>query len=118
MYRYLVNGRLIRHTTKLINQHQSNFCSNDRSSTTHFGFENVTAEEKSKKVNDVFSNVASKYDIMNDVMSAGVHRCWKKRFIEKLDPMPNTKLLDVAGGTGDISFQFIDYFKGLYLSNV
>ena len=49
---------------------------------------------------------------MNDVMSAGVHRCWKKRFIQKLDPLPNTKLLDVAGGTGDVTFEFIDYFKG------
>lgn len=63
-------------------------------------------------VNSVFSNVASKYDLMNDAMSAGVHRCWKKRFIEKLEPLPNSKLLDVAGGTGDIAFQFVDYFKG------
>ena len=62
-------------------------------------------------MNSVFSNVASKYDLMNDVMSAGVHRCWKKRFIEKLEPLPNSKLLDVAGGTGDIAFQFVDYFK-------
>ena len=49
---------------------------------------------------------------MNDVMSAGIHRYWKREFIRRLDPLPNTKLLDVAGGTGDITFQFIDYFKG------
>lgn len=60
----------------------------------------------------MFSNVASKYDLMNDVMSAGIHRYWKREFIRRLDPLPNTKLLDVAGGTGDITFQFIDYFKG------
>lgn len=46
---------------------------------------------------------------MNDVMSAGIHRCWKQRFIQKLDPIPGTHLLDVAGGTGDISFKFIDH---------
>ncbi len=48
----------------------------------------------------VFSNVASKYDLMNDAMSLGVHRCWKDQFVAKLDPGPSTKLLDVAGGTG------------------
>lgn len=61
----------------------------------------------------MFSNVASKYDLMNDVLSAGIHRCWKKEFIRKLDPLPNTKLLDVAGGTGDVTFKFIDNFKGM-----
>jgi ubiquinone/menaquinone biosynthesis C-methylase UbiE len=59
-------------------------------------------------VQEVFSNVADKYDLMNDVMSAGIHRCWKQRFVEKLDPLPGTRLLDVAGGTGDITFKFID----------
>lgn len=51
-------------------------------------------------VNEVFVNVATKYDLMNDVMSAGVHRLWKDYFISYLHPMPGTKLLDVAGGTG------------------
>ena len=59
----------------------------------------------------VFSKVADSYDLMNDVMSAGVHRLWKQYFIQKLDPIPGSKLLDVAGGTGDISFRFIDHIR-------
>jgi ubiquinone/menaquinone biosynthesis C-methylase UbiE len=52
-------------------------------------------------VGDVFNNVAKHYDIMNDAMSLGIHRCWKDTFINRLAPQPNTKLLDVAGGTGN-----------------
>lgn len=62
-------------------------------------------------MHEVFSKVAAKYDLMNDVMSAGVHRLWKNYFIQKLNPMPGTQLLDVAGGTGDIAFRFIDHFR-------
>lgn len=83
----------------------------DSSQKTHFGFQTVTEEEKAEKVKQVFSNVASKYDLMNDVMSGGIHRLWKCYFIRKLDPHPGTKLLDVAGGTGDIAFRFLDYIK-------
>lgn len=54
-------------------------------------------------VYEVFENVASKYDLMNDAMSAGIHRIWKDTFIERFAPSPGTKLLDVAGGTGNIS---------------
>ena len=75
--------------------------------TTHFGFETVREEEKAGRVQDVFSSVASKYDIMNDVMSVGIHRIWKDAMMDWLAPRPGQKLMDVAGGTGDISFRFL-----------
>ena len=76
-----------------------------RSLKTHFGFKNVEATSKSGMVQDVFSNVANNYDRMNDFMSFGVHRCWKSHFVQKMSPMPNMKVLDVAGGTGDIAYK-------------
>ncbi|XP_056640107.1 2-methoxy-6-polyprenyl-1,4-benzoquinol methylase, mitochondrial [Diorhabda sublineata] len=78
---------------------------------THFGFEKVKESEKHKKVFEVFENVALDYDIMNDAMSLGIHRLWKDYFMWSLLPTDGTKLLDVAGGTGDIAFRFIDYVK-------
>jgi len=75
--------------------------------TTHFGFETVPEDAKAGKVQGVFSSVASKYDIMNDVMSGGIHRIWKDAMMDWLAPRPGQKLLDVAGGTGDISFRFL-----------
>lgn len=80
---------------------------NNADQTTHFGFETVPEAEKAKKVQGVFTSVASKYDIMNDVMSLGVHRIWKEAMMDWLAPRPSQKLLDVAGGTGDISFKFL-----------
>jgi len=76
--------------------------------TTHFGFETVPEAEKAGKVQNVFNSVASKYDIMNDVMSMGIHRIWKEAMMDWLAPKPGQKLLDVAGGTGDISFKFLN----------
>ena len=75
---------------------------------TNFGFQKVKEEEKEPKVQNVFSNVADKYDIMNDVMSFGLHRRWKDRFIDKIDGFDGKRLLDLAGGTGDIAKRFID----------
>lgn len=75
--------------------------------TTHFGFQTVKEEEKAGKVQGVFTSVASKYDIMNDVMSVGIHRVWKDAMMDWLAPRGGQKLLDVAGGTGDISFRFL-----------
>ena len=71
----------------------------------------VSKKEKPKLVNKVFDSVAYKYDLMNDLMSAGLHRLWKDSFIDWLAPRKNTHLLDVAGGTGDIAFRFIKRTK-------
>jgi demethylmenaquinone methyltransferase / 2-methoxy-6-polyprenyl-1,4-benzoquinol methylase len=72
-----------------------------------FGFEAVTPDDKTQKVRDVFQSVAGKYDIMNDLMSFGLHRAWKKLLIEKIAPSADMSLLDVAGGTGDITAAFL-----------
>lgn len=75
--------------------------------TTHFGFQKVTPAEKTQKVLKVFTSVASKYDLMNDFMSFGLHRLWKDSFIRDLSPYPGMRLLDMAGGTGDITLRFL-----------
>nr|CAH8842612.1 unnamed protein product [Trichobilharzia regenti] len=85
-------------------------------STTHFGFETVPVKEKQLKVNHVFENVAKKYDLMNDVMSFGVHRFWKDCFVSQIMPTNNLKCLDVAGGTGDIAFRLMKYAKCINVS--
>ncbi len=72
-------------------------------STTHFGFRDVESHEKAKLVGKVFSSVATKYDVMNDVMSAGMHRLWKRHFVGIADIRAGDKILDLAGGTGDIA---------------
>lgn len=79
----------------------------DRDDEYYFGFQKVSSSEKREKVQSVFSNVAAKYDLMNDVMSGGTHRFWKDYFIHTLSPTVGTQLLDVAGGTGDIAFRFL-----------
>ncbi|XP_013800321.2 2-methoxy-6-polyprenyl-1,4-benzoquinol methylase, mitochondrial [Apteryx mantelli] len=80
---------------------------------THFGFQTVSEEEKGEKVYQVFENVAKKYDLMNDSMSLGIHRLWKDILMHKMNPSPGTLLLDVAGGTGDIAFRFINYVRSI-----
>ena len=81
--------------------------SEDSTKTTHFGFTDIPEGEKAGRVQGVFSSVASKYDVMNDAMSFGIHRIWKDAMMDWLAPRPGQKLLDVAGGTGDISFRFL-----------
>ena len=76
--------------------------------TTHFGFETVPEAEKAGRVQGVFGSVASRYDVMNDAMSMGIHRVWKDAMMDWLAPRAGQRLLDVAGGTGDISFRFLD----------
>ena len=70
-----------------------------------FGYEEVSPEEKTEKVGAVFSSVARKYDVMNDAMSAGMHRLWKDKFVRRVKPQPGEQILDMAGGTGDIAFR-------------
>lgn len=80
--------------------------------TTHFGFQDVPEAEKAGMVHGVFSRVASKYDVMNDLMSVGIHRIWKDAMMDWLAPRPGQRLLDVAGGTGDVAFRFLKRAKG------
>jgi len=75
-------------------------------SDTHFGFKTVAEEEKAKKVGEVFHSVASRYDLMNDVMSAGLHRLWKRFAVETSGVRPGNRVLDIAGGSGDLSRLF------------
>lgn len=74
--------------------------------TTHFGFQTVDEQEKAKHVRSVFDSVAPKYDVMNDLMSAGLHRVWKRYTITLANPQPGQQVLDIAGGTGDLSRAF------------
>jgi len=77
-----------------------------------FGFREVDPNAKAPMVRQVFDSVATNYDLMNDLMSGGVHRLWKSTLIEMIKPRPGMTLLDVAGGTGDISFRFLDAAGG------
>ena len=79
---------------------------------THFGFETIDEQQKPGRVHGVFHSVAKRYDLMNDVMSAGIHRLWKQAMIDMLAPRPGMRLLDVAGGTGDIAARFLDRLQG------
>ncbi|WP_025821301.1 bifunctional demethylmenaquinone methyltransferase/2-methoxy-6-polyprenyl-1,4-benzoquinol methylase UbiE [Shewanella marina] len=76
--------------------------------STHFGYKTVETEQKADLVADVFHSVAAKYDIMNDVMSFGIHRFWKRFTIETAAPRPGMHVLDLAGGTGDLTAKFSD----------
>ena len=69
-----------------------------------FGFEDVPPEEKTRRVGKVFANVASRYDLMNDLMSGGMHRLWKAQFVRRVRPRKGETIIDMAGGTGDIAF--------------
>ncbi len=75
------------------------------SDTVSFGYEQIDAADKARRVGDVFSSVARKYDVMNDAMSGGMHRLWKDRFVRRVKPRPGERILDMAGGTGDIAFR-------------
>ncbi|KAA5607235.1 class I SAM-dependent methyltransferase [Roseospira marina] len=95
-------------------QHRSAFPESGASATaadpdtTHFGYRTVRAAEKAGMVRGVFDSVASRYDLMNDLMSGGVHRLWKDSFVAQVAPRPGMVCLDVGGGTGDIAFRLMD----------
>ena len=78
----------------------------DSDNTTHFGYQDVPADDKANLVRDVFDSVASRYDIMNDLMSAGLHRLWKRHTIAQAAARPGDVVLDLAGGTGDLAREF------------
>ncbi len=79
-----------------------------KDNTTHFGYENIRREDKAKRVADVFHSVAAKYDLMNDLMSAGVHRIWKRFTLQLSAVREGNVVLDIAGGTGDLAAKFAD----------
>src|SRR5687768_760260 len=74
----------------------------------NFGDQLVSPEEKTRRVGGVFTSVARNYDLMNDLMSGGMHRQWKNRFVAKVKPRPGERILDMAGGTGDIAFRLAE----------
>ncbi|KAK1132768.1 2-hexaprenyl-6-methoxy-1,4-benzoquinone methyltransferase, variant 2 [Melipona bicolor] len=86
---------------------------NNNEKTTHFGYKTVKEDDKVKEVYTVFEKVANSYDKMNDAMSFGIHRIWKDIFIQRLGPTHGSKLLDSAGGTGDITFRYLNYLKNI-----
>ncbi|KAL0315965.1 UNVERIFIED_CONTAM: 2-methoxy-6-polyprenyl-1,4-benzoquinol methylase, mitochondrial [Sesamum radiatum] len=90
-----------------------NSCSHLHSHATSFGFKEVREEEKSQLVGNVFTSVASSYDVMNDLMSGGLHRLWKERLVSELNPFPGMKHLDVAGGTGDVAFRILEHINSV-----
>eukprot|EP00166_Cyanidium_caldarium_P005134 ctg_597.g295 len=80
---------------------------NSADAQTHFGYRQVDMQEKPQLVQDVFDSVARSYDVMNDAMSLGMHRLWKDHFVNRLAPWDGMRLVDVAGGTGDIAFRVL-----------
>ncbi len=88
------------------------------SDSVSFGYEQVAPEEKTARVGAVFSNVARKYDVMNDAMSGGMHRLWKDRFVRRVKPQPGEVILDMAGGTGDIAFRLAEAGAEVTVSDI
>lgn len=86
--------------------------------TVSFGYEQVAPEEKTRRVGEVFSSVAKKYDIMNDAMSMGMHRGWKDRFVKRVKPQARERILDMAGGTGDIAFRMADHGADITVADI
>jgi len=84
----------------------------------NFGDQLVTPEEKTRRVGGVFTSVARSYDLMNDLMSGGMHRLWKNRFVARVKPRPGEQILDMAGGTGDIAFRMVAKGAGVTVSDI
>ena len=86
--------------------------------TVSFGYEEISADEKTSRVGAVFSSVARKYDVMNDAMSGGMHRLWKDRFVRRVKPRAGEAILDMAGGTGDIAFRMAARGASITVSDI
>jgi len=86
--------------------------------TVSFGYEDIPASEKTARVRGVFSNVAAKYDLMNDAMSGGMHRLWKDRFVRRVKPREGEHILDMAGGTGDIAFRMVESGAAITVADI
>ena len=84
----------------------------------NFGDQLVTPEEKTRRVGSVFSSVAKRYDVMNDLMSGGMHRLWKDRFVNRVKPQRGEQILDMAGGTGDIAFRMAKHGALVTVSDI
>ncbi|KAG5337430.1 COQ5 protein, partial [Acromyrmex charruanus] len=97
-------------TTRGYSKTTSTSSENDERST-HFGFQTIKESQKAQEVYTVFENVANSYDMMNDAMSMSIHRIWKDIFVQELGPTHGTHLLDSAGGTGDITFRYINFLR-------
>jgi len=83
-----------------------------------FGYENVTPEEKTRRVGGVFASVARRYDLMNDLMSGGMHRLWKDQFVRRVKPRAGEAILDMAGGTGDIAFRMARHGAAVTVADI
>ena len=88
------------------------------SEKVNFGEELVSPEEKTRRVGEVFSSVARRYDVMNDLMSGGLHRLWKDRFVARVKPRSGEQILDMAGGTGDIAFRMVQRGAHVTVSDI
>ena len=90
----------------------------DSDALVSLGFRDVAPEEKTRAVGDIFRRVASRYDLMNDLMSGGLHRLWKDEFVRLLKPQPHERILDLAGGTGDIAFRIARRGAGVTVADI
>ncbi|UZK69507.1 class I SAM-dependent methyltransferase [Sphingomonas sp. S1-29] len=86
--------------------------------TVSFGYEEIAATSKTARVGEVFTNVAGKYDAMNDAMSAGMHRVWKDVFVRRVKPRAGETILDMAGGTGDIAFRMVESDAAITVADI
>lgn len=83
-----------------------------------FGYEDIDAADKKDRVGEIFTNVATNYDVMNDAMTGGTHRLWKNQFVRRVNPKPREDILDVAGGTGDIAFRMLSSGANITISDI
>src|SRR3569623_3359923 len=84
----------------------------------NFGDRLVSPEEKTRRVGEVFSSVARRYDVMNDLMSGGMHRLWKNRFVARVKPRAGEHILDMAGGTGDIAIRMVESGAAITVADI